>query len=792
MPGRTNPGIITTQMKRFFLAILAICGITMYANAQFVFPDSCKVTGYFFNNATTTSSRAINMKKALTQVAPNRYEVILGDLVTQGYTFQFDINANNQLVNWVATGITAVNVPPPASGFMTMDDPGNFFEDFTFDNQPGFLGWDIGTYNNTYDSVTHTLYMHYGYGSGSTGEDGYTRQVYEKWQIPPRIFSFTPASGTSLTEVTIKGQGFSSIDTSYTSSVVFGASSCDSFAIISDTIVKAWIGFGNTGKISVRNAAGTDSSADIFTYTYPPAITDTQWRYLGSPGFSDSWTPFVNLACGSNNIPYVTYRDSLTKRAIVKKYDGSNWVAVGSFVSDGSCALVNLTLDNSDNPVVVYQDSLNNNGLTVKRFNGSSWTTLGAPGFAVWYPLSPYMTPSIAKDGANNLYVMSVDTFLNLSGNTTFAVSVYKYNGSNWSLLGSPKFAETLDGVINLTVDKLTNTPYVVYDIFEGAVGIYSGQSSVKKYDGTDWVQVGQPRITTTAWRGTFYNVIGIDRLGVPYIAMQDDNGFERESVYKFTGGTWIPVGSPRFSKGHTNYSSIALDTSNNPIVLYRDYSYNRSGSVLKWDNTGSWKYLGERGVIPSQSFDIKSLAVNNNNIPMIAFADYRHGGRISVMVFIDSRIINDSLCANGNISLHSDNTNTGNTYRWQVDNGTGYVNVTNNATYTGATTNTLNILAVPTAYTGYKYRCIIQNGVAIDTGHIHTLHFSNTWTGAVSNAWENPANWSCNVVPDANTDVVINSGTIVISSNAIIRTLYTGIGVSLTVSTGFNFTVLH
>jgi hypothetical protein len=29
-------------------------------------------------------------------------------------------------------------------------------------------------------------------------------------------------------------------------------------------------------------------------------------------------------------------------------------------------------------------------------------------------------------------------------------------------------------------------------------------------------------------------------------------------------------------------------------------------------------------------------------------------------------------------------------------------------------------------------------------------------WTGAVNNAWGNPANWDCGALPDANTEVVI------------------------------------
>ena len=67
-----------------------------------------------------------------------------------------------------------------------------------------------------------------------------------------------------------------------------------------------------------------------------------------------------------------------------------------------------------------------------------------------------------------------------------------------------------------------------------------------------------------------------------------------------------------------------------------------------------------------------------------------------------------------------------------------------------------------------------------------------NNWTGAVSTAWENPNNWTCGVVADANTDVVINSGTVIVSSNAICRSLRVNPAASITTKTGFSLKVMH
>jgi hypothetical protein len=66
----------------------------------------------------------------------------------------------------------------------------------------------------------------------------------------------------------------------------------------------------------------------------------------------------------------------------------------------------------------------------------------------------------------------------------------------------------------------------------------------------------------------------------------------------------------------------------------------------------------------------------------------------------------------------------------------------------------------------------------------------ANTWTGTVNTAWENPGNWSCGIIPGANTDVIINSGSVVINSNVSCRTLDTRPGVQLTITPGNTLTL--
>jgi hypothetical protein len=49
--------------------------------------------------------------------------------------------------------------------------------------------------------------------------------------------------------------------------------------------------------------------------------------------------------------------------------------------------------------------------------------------------------------------------------------------------------------------------------------------------------------------------------------------------------------------------------------------------------------------------------------------------------------------------------------FKWQVDEGTGFFDVTNGPTYAGATTQTLTVNNTPATYDNYQYRCLIAKG---------------------------------------------------------------------------------
>ena len=159
-----EPGIkIADNMKNVVIGI----------NVANQYAGSYNTSGYFFH---PTGPRGMQDIKDLQTKSADECIAGLGDLYGANYYFDFKIVGSN-LTNWLHRGATP---PVPSSGFMTMDVPNP--AGVTFPGpQPGQAPWLHSTYNNTYDAASKTFWMHYGYGVGSTGQTGYTRQCYEKW-----------------------------------------------------------------------------------------------------------------------------------------------------------------------------------------------------------------------------------------------------------------------------------------------------------------------------------------------------------------------------------------------------------------------------------------------------------------------------------------------------------------------------------------------------------------------------------------------------------------------------------
>ncbi len=223
----------------------------------------------------------------------------------------------------------------------------------------------------------------------------------------------------------------------------------------------------------------------------------------------------------------------------------------------------------------------------------------------------------------------------------------------------------------------------------------------------------------------------------------------------------------------------VASPSSGN-IIHVEMNGVNITGSVII-PNTGGW-----------QNWQTVNITTPELSVGTQIMRIYEETGGYNIE-YLNFNLSGWIICSGSNTMLIAATPQNNNLYQWQVNNSSAYNNISNDSLYEGTTTDTLLINNVSSSMYGSTYRCAITNNSVVSYSPSYPIQFVDTWTGAAGTSlWETPSNWSCNIIPDMNTDVIINSGTVTLSSNAVIRSLSVGVGVSLTINKPYTLNVNH
>ncbi|MGB3008176.1 MAG: hypothetical protein WBC06_16805 [Chitinophagaceae bacterium] len=233
---------------------------------------------------------------------------------------------------------------------------------------------------------------------------------------------------------------------------------------------------------------------------------DNAWTTIGTEGFSTGSTSYTSLAISTTGTPYLAYADvTLANRSIVKAFNGSSWVNTGSQpVSTGSATCISLALSTAGTPYLAYTDadiSVANKAI-VKTFNGSNWVNVGTQ------PISSGIASHISlgvAPGSVNPYIAYADA------NNSNRATVKTYNGTAWVDVG-PAGGFSAGTASNLSLAFATDaTPYLAYQ--DGANG---NRLTVKKFTAGVWTTVISEGISAGT-AGNISLVIGNDIPNVAY-----------------------------------------------------------------------------------------------------------------------------------------------------------------------------------------------------------------------------------------------------------------------------------
>jgi|LauGreDrversion4_2_1035121.scaffolds.fasta_scaffold46504_1 hypothetical protein len=348
--------------------------------------------------------------------------------------------------------------------------------------------------------------------------------------------------------------------------------------------------------------------------------TETYWISVGNPGFTDSQISWPNLLLGIDNTPYITYAEGKMndpQRVSVLKYDGVNWVPLGNqFVSAGKAAWPKLASAADGTIYLSYTDMSNGYKATVMKFNGSTWETLGTAtsGMAG--------TPRIAI-GSNGIPYLA---YVAESG----LVTVMKYNGTKWENIGtlgkSGRVPDHYSIKLELSYD---NIPYVAY-----IDGTNANQATVMKYNsGTTWSKVGTGSISTASINDLSLALLNDKSTTTPYIAYEDGS---KANVKKFDGTNWIQVSKNDFPAGAARDINLKISATGTPYVAYTDSSVDSKLTVMKLSKMlgqDVWIPVGNPGISSGQ-IDDPNMVISNTGelLPYVVYSDSARGGKATVM----------------------------------------------------------------------------------------------------------------------------------------------------------------
>ena len=190
--------------------------------------------------------------------------------------------------------------PPPAAPTITSFTPANAPTDSLVSivgtNFTGVTAVSFGGTPAASFTVVSSGYITAIVGAGASGNvsvtaDGGTATLggftYDTPPPAPAITSFTPATGSTDSVVTITGSNFTGA-----TAVSFGGTGALSFTIVSATSITAVVGSGASGNVSVTTAGGT-ATLGGFTYIAPAAAAPTITSFTPDNAPTDSLVSIV-------------------------------------------------------------------------------------------------------------------------------------------------------------------------------------------------------------------------------------------------------------------------------------------------------------------------------------------------------------------------------------------------------------------------------------------------------------------------------------------------------------------
>jgi hypothetical protein len=307
---------------------------------------------------------------------------------------------------------------------------------------------------------------------------------------------------------------------------------------------------------------------------------------------------FPAIAIDNNDNIYIAWanQEAGNDRVYIKQWDGERWKELGdesasgmgiSEINGASAPDIAIT---SDNVVFIVWGHRFNGPIYAKQWDGLNWKDIGensSSQLGIGGLAGESGWPTIVLSDGNTPYVVWEHE---LNNEQTFLVTMF--NGENWETLGGRSVIDSVTSNMNNNIfspemDVTTDeTPYITWE--------HEDDIFVQYWNGDQWLPVTKPSVQVpfnrrwSAYRYSTTNLIS-DLQGGFFLVLSGSIESKYDDIYvqHFVEGEWVS--------------------------LHQDSSANRSASDPDGVKMGGDSYGA-------------SIAVNKDNLPILAWEDKRNG----------------------------------------------------------------------------------------------------------------------------------------------------------------------
>ena len=533
---------------------------------------------------------------------------------------------------------------------------------------------------------------------------------------PPVITSFFPASARANETITINGQNFS---TTPSNNIVYFGAVRATVLNASTTSLAVSAPFGATyDLISVTNNTLTGYSSQKFNPIFegtgiinPSSFTRQDFR--GGDYFYD--LSLVDI--DNDGKPDVSASQFNTPNiSVLKNNSTPGSVAFPPYVDIGVAQHLRTS-------TYVDMDGDGKKDIAGVNFGFASFSvrrntsSIGLISFGLKTDYGTIPTPwyitgnDLDGDGKPDLVVVSTDE------NYSRLVSVYRSTtiGNNISFATRKDYVAAGVPVKASIVDIDGDLKPDIVAAHGAGVTIFRNTSTIGSINFATGVTISFPSGSNTMCTGDVDGDGMIDIVGAGYVS-QSLSILRNTST---TGNISFAASFLYVTNFHVTAAAMGdLDGDSRPEIVLTSQDSNSVSIYKNLSSPGninlSQKMEFATAPNPSSSLDIGDIDGDGKNDIVVGCSRYPSGSEYTVTILKNAVPVGPTqiqLCAGSSTTLNS--SIAGNTFQWQQDNGGGFVNISENANFSGTNTPRLSLNNIPGAWNGYQYRCVSNSSTS-------------------------------------------------------------------------------